>query len=357
MKQQAVEQRFEEKKDTTQIEFRYCTEFLIKGSGLDEEKIRKDIDMMGDSMLVVGIPETMKVHIHSNNPGKVLEKAVKYGTLHEIHINNMADQHEDFVMPEFSKQGGVAPTDGHAHAQAVETSGKATAEKTIEYKKPVVIKPLATVAVAAGDGLREIFESLGVDQSVTGGQTLNPSIKEIVDAIEATGSKEVIVLPNNKNVILTARQAAEVVKAKVHVIPSKSMQQGIAAMMGFNSEAPAKENVDRMAKGLASVISGEITYAVRDTKLNGIEIKQNDYIGIIDGQLLVDGTDLEKVALETLAKMVKQESEIVTIFYGQEVEEAKAQELADKIQEQYAHLSVELHSGGQPVYYYLLSVE
>ncbi|HOA15002.1 MAG TPA: DAK2 domain-containing protein [Bacillota bacterium] len=345
----------EPKKDLAHIEFRYCTEFIIKGSELDEEKIRKDIEMLGDSMLVVGIPETMKVHIHSNNPGKVLEKVVKYGTLHEIHINNMADQHEDFVMPDFSKGSGPASNAQGGKvtsAPAVDVKAQPSASARAGEKKAV-----ATIAVSAGDGLSEIFYSLGVDKCVTGGQTLNPSIQEISEAVEATGAKEVIILPNNKNVILTAKQAADVVKAKVHVIPSKTMQQGIAAMMGYNSEMSAKDNVDRMNKGITSVSSGEITYAVRDTKINGLEIKQNDYIGIIDGQLLVKGSDLNEVVMESLDKMIKPESEIITIFYGSEVEEGKASEMVDNIQQKYADMSIELHSGGQPVYYYLISVE
>lgn len=340
--------RQEDRKELAHIEFRYCTEFIIKGSDLQEDKIRKDIEALGDSMLVVGIPETVKVHIHSNNPGKVLEKVVKYGTLHEIHINNMADQHEDFVMPEFvgNKQGEPhAETKHDAHVLA----------QPSEVRK--ALKPVATVAVAAGEGLQEIFESLGIDGCVIGGQTLNPSIKEIADAIDATGAKEVIVLPNNKNVILTAKQAADVVKAKVHVVPSKSMQQGISAMMSYNTELPAKENFERMGKALANVVSGEITYAVRDTKLNGIEIKQNDFIGIIDGQLLVKGDNLGAVAMETLEKMLKPESEIVTVFYGSDVKQEEAEALAAAIQERSPDLIVELHSGGQPVYYYLLSVE
>ncbi|HOY89754.1 MAG TPA: hypothetical protein PKZ09_08275, partial [Bacillota bacterium] len=184
-----------------------------------------------------------------------------------------------------------------------------------------------------------------------------PSIQEIVDAIESTGSREVIILPNNKNVILTARQAADVVKSKVYVIPSKTMQQGIAAMMGFNGDMSAKDNVERMNKGLTSVVSGEITYAVRDTKINGLDIKQNDYIGIIDGQLLTKGQDLKEVTISTVEKMIKPESEIVTVFFGDDVDESKADEIAEVITEKYNNLSVELHSGGQPVYYYLISVE
>ncbi len=340
--------KHEERKELAHIEFRYCTEFIIKGTDLQEDKIRKDIESLGDSMLVVGIPETVKVHIHSNNPGKVLEKVVKYGTLHEIHINNMADQHEDFVMPEFAgkKQDGVIEAE-KPHAASVPAPS--------EPKRAP--KPVATIAVAAGEGLQEIFESLGIDGCVIGGQTLNPSIKEIAEAIDATGAKEVIVLPNNKNVILTAKQAADVVKAKVHVVPSKSMQQGISAMMSYNTELPAKDNFERMSKALANVVSGEITYAVRDTKLNGIEIRQNDFIGIIDGQLLVKGDNLETVALETLEKMLKPESEIVTVFYGSEVKQEDAESIAAKIQEKNPDLIVELHSGGQPVYFYLLSVE
>ena len=335
--------RHEERKDLTHIEFRYCTEFIIKGSDLQEDKIRKDIESLGDSMLVVGIPETVKVHIHSNNPGKVLEKVVKYGTLHEIHINNMADQHEDFVMPEFSGK-----------KQAESPVVQSTVPPSEARKAP---KPVATIAVAAGEGLQEIFESLGIDGSVIGGQTLNPSIKEIAEAIDATGAKEVIILPNNKNVILTAKQAADVVKAKVHVVPTKSMQQGISAMMSYNAELPAKDNFERMSKALTNVVSGEITYAVRDTKLNGIDIKQNDFIGIIDGQLLVKGDKLEGVALETLGKMLKPESEIVTVFYGSDVKQEEAEAVAATIQERSPDLIVELHSGGQPVYFYLLSVE
>ncbi|OQB48565.1 MAG: DAK2 domain protein [Firmicutes bacterium ADurb.Bin153] len=343
----------EEKKEAIQLEFRYCTEFIVKGTGLEEERIKKDIEALGDCMLVVGVPETMKIHIHSNNPGKVLERAVKHGTLHEIHINNMEDQHEEFAIPEF------------AAGEKAEHAGKATTGKEAEAdakganvaKKAEGTRQLSTIAVSAGEGLTEIFESLGVDRCVTGGQTLNPSIQEIVDAIESTGSKEVIILPNNKNVILTARQAADVVKAKVYVIPSKTMQQGIAAMMGFNGDMGAKDNVERMNKGLASVVSGEITYAVRDTKINGLDIKQNDYIGIIDGQLLTKGQDLKEVTLSTVEKMIKPESEIVTVFYGDDVDESKAGEIAGIITDKFGNLSVELHSGGQPVYYYLISVE
>lgn len=335
----------DERRDLAHIEFRYCTEFIIRGGGLEEGKIRRDMDPLGDSMLVVGIPETMKVHIHSNNPGKVLERAVKYGTLHEIHINNMADQHEDFVMPEFqAKRNGKNKTE-NGEAKAT------TPEKTPESRN------MATIAVSAGDGLTEIFESLGVDRCVTGGQTLNPSIQEITQAIESTGAKEIIVLPNNKNVILTANQAAEVVKAKVYVVPTKTMQQGIAAMMGYNPEVSAKDNVERMSKGVDSVTSGEITHAVRDTKINGLEIRQNDFIGIIDGQLLVNGSKLEDVALSTIERMIRPGSEIVTVFYGSDVDKAKAEEFAATLQDKYPELSVELHSGGQPVYYYLVSIE
>jgi len=343
----------EEKKEAVQLEFRYCTEFIIKGTGLEDEKIKKDIEALGDCMLVVGVPETMKIHIHSNNPGKVLEKAVKYGVLHEIHINNMEDQHEEFAMPEFAN--GEKAESGGKVSDGKET--EAEVKGPIAVKKPSGAKTLSTIAVSAGEGLSEIFESLGVDRCVTGGQTLNPSIQEIVDAIESTGSREVIILPNNKNVILTARQAADVVKSKVYVIPSKTMQQGIAAMMGFNGDMSAKDNVERMNKGLTSVVSGEITYAVRDTKINGLDIKQNDYIGIIDGQLLTKGQDLKEVTISTVEKMIKPESEIVTVFFGDDVDESKADEIAEVITEKYNNLSVELHSGGQPVYYYLISVE
>ncbi|MCR4425166.1 MAG: DAK2 domain-containing protein, partial [Firmicutes bacterium] len=245
------------------LEYTYCTEFIVRGDRLDADAIRRSISSEGDSMLVVGGPDAIKVHIHTNFPGRVLEACISQGSLHEIHINNMEDQEE-----EFRARGGPEPVTG---------------------AKPSPVREVGVVAVAVGEGIEAILRSLGADVIVTGGQTMNPSIQEIVAAVDSVAAKDVIVLPNNSNVVLTARQAAQVAQTNVHVIPTRTVPQGMAALLAVSQQASLEENIARMTEAADRVKTGEITYSVRDSKVNGFTIRENDVIGLLDGELTVAG--------------------------------------------------------------------
>ncbi|MEA4882109.1 MAG: DAK2 domain-containing protein [Clostridia bacterium] len=322
------------------IEFTYCTELIVRGTELDTEAIKRSLAaaVKGDSTLVVGGPDTVKVHMHTNFPGKILEACVAHGSLHEIHINNMEDQNE-----EFAAVGGAQP-EGAPLAAPV--------------KRPS--RDMGIVAVASGDGIEMILKSLGVDVVVTGGQTMNPSIQDIAAAVRTAGAREVVVLPNNGNVVLTARQASEVPDISdvaVHVVPTKTVPQGLAALLAMSPSAPTSENVARMVDAIAKVRSGEITYAVRDSKANGFTIHENDVIGLADGTIKAVGQDLGEVFRELFGAMHSSEDEIVTVLYGAGVTEAEAEALVEAMREQYSDIEFELQYGGQPLYFYLVSVE
>ncbi|MBO8167830.1 MAG: DAK2 domain-containing protein [Thermoanaerobacteraceae bacterium] len=306
------------------IKYQYCTEFILKGSNLNGPAFRTSLESLGDSLLVVGTENMLKVHIHTNNPGTVLEKAVAQGTLHDIKIDNMAEQHRTKLEQEIKSQAG---------------------------------KELGVVAVAVGHGLSRLFTNLGADQIVSGGQTMNPSTEDLVAAINSVPADKVIVLPNNKNIIMAAQQAQNLVDKEVAVIPSKTFPQGIAAMLAFNAEASLAENGAAMNEAMDLVVSGEVTYAVRDSSVNGLKISEGDILGIKDGEIEVVGTEVQQVVIELLEKMADEDAELLTLYYGQDVTAEEAGELRKKIEQQFPDLETEVYAGGQPVYYYIISLE
>ena len=322
------------------IRFRYCTEFIIRGERLSPDAVRNSIlsAAEGDSMLVVGNENTVKVHVHTNSPGRVLETCLTYGSLHEIDIDNMEDQHE-----EFESMGDLPRPQAASQAPA-----------------PSAVRDVGVIAVAAGDGVERILVSLGADIVVTGGQTMNPSIQDIVDAVQAVRAREVIVLPNNGNVVLTARKASEVpdlAQTKLHVVPTKTVPQGLAALLAMSPSASLGENIEKMSEAVGKVKTGEITYAVRDSAANGLTIREHDIIGLFDGDLKAVGQDIFEVASSLFSQMHSAEDEIATILYGAGVNGEDAEALASSLRHQYPDVEFEVQYGGQPLYYYLISVE
>jgi len=329
------------------IEFRYCTEFILRGNDIDQNAIKEEIGVLGDCMLVVGVPETVKIHIHTNNPGKVLEICGARGIMHEIHISNMEDQHEELEQG----QNDVEEKSVLDNNETENTDQKIIPEK-IREKKPVSI-----VAVSAGDGIDAILKSLGADVIVRGGQTMNPSIQELVEAIKESSGEEIIVLPNNGNVILTATQAADILENKVHVIPTKTIMQGITALISMIHGSSADENVNRMQEAITKVKSGEITYAVRDSSYDGLVIKANDIMGILNGKIKTVGKTKEEVLTNLIIEMLDENSEIVTVLYGEGETEEETVALVDQIKDIKPDVEFEVQYGGQPVYSYFISVE
>lgn len=324
------------------LKYKYCTEFVLKGEvKLNLEKIKRDLGPHGDSMLVVGDAKVAKIHIHTNRPGFVLEYCVKLGDLIEIQINNMAEQNRELL------EGGGGPPAEHAEA--------GLAEAALAPAKPV--KPLGIVAVTVGEGLEEIFRSLGADTVVKGGQSMNPSTEELLAAVEATGAKAVMILPNNSNVILTAGQVKDLTKRRVAVLTTKTIPQGIAALLAFDGGRSLEENVRAMSEAAGTVRTGEVTYAVRRTKFNGVEVEEKDFIGLADDQIKAAGKKLAEVTETLIREMVGDNVELVTLYRGAEVSEEEAEQLVERVRKVHPEFEVELHYGGQPLYYYLISVE
>ncbi|SDM95638.1 hypothetical protein SAMN04487897_101612 [Paenibacillus sp. yr247] len=330
---------------TEDIEFGYCTEFMltiapgkVKGLIFDEGTFRDQLSKLGDSLLVVADDELVKVHIHAEYPGEVMNQAMNYGALSRIKIENMRDQHSHILE-----------------------------DMTVGYEAPVSIaateasapsKPYGFVAVALGDGITDIFSSVGVDVVLSGGQTMNPSTEDIVNAVNRIDAETIYVLPNNSNIILAAQQAVELVDNKtLIVIPSKSIPQGLAAILAFQEKADAKANTEAMNESLRRVKSGQVTYAVRDTNMDGIDIKQGHFIGIQDGRIVSSQPSLMDACKKLLEEMIEESSEIVTILTGADAKEEETEELEAFIQAIYPEMEVELHPGGQPLYAYLFSVE
>lgn len=326
-----------------EIKFGYCTEFIIVlNKPLRDEEVAKYkafLTSIGDSIVVVADDEIVKTHVHTNDPGLAIQEALKHGSLSKIKIDNMREEHQERLIRDAQK---VAAEQAKAEAEAA----------------PVKLKEMGFISVSAGAGLSEIFSGLGVDVIIEGGQTMNPSTDDILHAIEKVPAKNVFVLPNNKNIILAANQAAELSEEKkIYVIPTKTIPQGISALINFIPEQSAEENADRMTGELCNVKSGEITYAVRDTVIDDKEIKENDYMGIGDDGLLAVGAELNETLLAMIDELVDEESGIISLYYGEDVSEEDAQALADQLQEKYEDLEVEVNDGGQPIYYYILSVE
>ena len=325
-----------------EIKFGYCTEFIIVlNRPLSDEEVAKYkafLTSIGDSIVVVADDEIVKTHVHTNDPGLAIQEALKHGSLSKIKIDNMREEHEERLIKDAQKI---------AAEQARE-----------EEAAPVELKEMGFISVSAGAGLSDIFSGLGVDVIIEGGQTMNPSTDDILHAVEKVPAKNVFVLPNIKNIILAANQAAALSEEKkVYVVPTKTIPQGISALINFIPEQSAGENAARMAEELCNVKSGQITYAVRDTVIDDIEIKENDYMGIGDSGILAVGADMNETLLEMVEKLVDDESGIISLYYGEDVSEEDAQSIAGQLQEKYEDLEVEVNNGGQPIYYYILSVE
>ena len=320
------------------IKFGYCTEFIVMTKeeiSIEEEQKFKDFLMgIGDSIVVVADEDIIKVHVHTNHPGKAIEKGLTYGELTNMKIDNMREEHRERLNL---------------------TQAEAQAE---ESKPEEPRKDFGFVAVSIGQGMNDIFRELGVDYLIEGGQTMNPSTEDMLNAIEQVNAETVFILPNNKNIILAATQAQSLVEDKnVVIIPTTTVPQGISAIIGFDPEADAEENEDNMKDIIECVKTGEVTYAVRDTSINGITIKVDDIMGIDDDGIKKVGQDVEKVTLELLEEMVDEDSELISIYYGEDTTKEQAEALLEKVEETYGDCDVQLEYGGQPIYYFLLSVE
>ncbi len=331
LEKEAIEQHvFSKEIDTSEIEFGYCTEFIINTKVEDYESFREDISKFGDSLLVVGGEGLIKVHIHTNNPGLVLEKALKLGELNDIKIDNMRYQHKHLVAQE-------------------ELNSKGTEEK--EYKK------YSFLTVSVGDGLNKIFKELNVDYVISGGQTMNPSTEDILKAIEKVNGENIIILPNNGNIILAAEQAKEISDKNVFVLPTKTIPEGISCLIAFDPDLEVEENLGNMKEAIESVITGQVTYSVRDSEINNKKINKDDIIGISKGEVVSNGNNIEEVTLELLRNIVHEDASLISIYYGNGIDEEEAGKLANLVEEEFEDFDVEVLYGGQPIYYYILSVE
>lgn len=334
--------------DNADIKFGYCTEFIIMlEKPFDENteaEFKKFLSSIGDSIVCVNLDDIVKVHVHTNHPGQAFEKGLEYGQLTKMKVDNMREEHNQKVIAQSEYQSAVA-------ADAMKKREEEKAENTPK-------KDFGFITIAAGEGLAEIFKGLGVDEVIQGGQTMNPSTEDILNAAEKINADTIFVLPNNSNIILASNQAASIIEdKKLIVIPTKTIPQGITAMINFELTRNAKENEEAMLESLSTVKSGQLTYAVRDTSIDGKEIKKDNYLGLGDKGLAAVGTDMDDTALAMLAEFVDEESELISVYYGEDIDESKAEELVKKIEEKFDGVDVELQYGGQPVYYYIVSVE
>lgn len=330
--------------DTSHIKYGYCTEFIImleKEYNVETEaKFKEFLTSIGDSLVVVSDDEIVKVHVHTNHPGLAFEKGLEFGSLTSMKVDNMREEHKEKVI----------------HEQDRKKAAEQEAEE--EAKKEEPKKPFGFVAVSVGEGLNDIFRDLGVDHIIEGGQTMNPSTEDVLDAISKVNAETVFVFPNNKNIILAANQAAEIEEEKnVIVIPTKTIPQGISALISFDETATAEANQAGMEDAITAVKSGQVTYAVRDTSIDGKEIKTGDYMGIDDAGIQAVGQDITEVVKDLIGAMADEDSELLSIYYGSDVEEEKANALVEAVQAAYPDFEVETHAGGQPIYYYILSLE
>jgi len=307
-----------------EVPYGYCTEFLIKGQKLDTDKIRAKLEKKGESLIVVGDESAVRLHIHTLNPGSVIRYATSLGTIHQVSIRNMDEQHEDYLAMQKERMPEVE---------------------------------MAIVAVAAGDGLTEVFRSLGAAAIVPGGQTMNPSTKDLLQAVESVASDKAIILPNNKNIVLTAGQVQSLTEKSISVVPTETIPQGVAALLAFDYEADFKTNTKLMTRAKSAVKSIEITRAVRSTQIKGLKIKKKQAIGLLDGDLVTAGDKTTDVLNQVLAKLNLDEAEVITIYQGADTKPAEAEKVSSTIREQHPQLQVEVVNGGQPHYHYIVSVE
>lgn len=327
------------------IKFGYCTEFIInveKTYGDKEEKSFKTyLESIGDSIVVVSDDDVVKVHVHTNDPGLAIQKALTYGSLSRMKIDNMREEHQERLFKNAEKVGNQSSSD-----------------ISVANQEPAQKKEYGFIAVSIGKGFGEIFEGIGTDYLIEGGQTMNPSTEDMLNAIEKVNAQTIYILPNNSNIILAAEQAASLVKDKqIIVVPSKTVPQGITAIINFAPDLSPEENKEAMIEEMRQVKTGQITYAVRDTVIDDKEIRQGNIMGIGDKGILCVGQSVKETALDTLKAMTDETSELITIYYGADITQETAENLLEKVQETYPDCEVELHNGGQPIYYYLMSVE
>ena len=330
-----VKKRKREHIDTDDIEFGYCTEFMINTNYGDVEEFREQIVANGDSLLVVGGEGLIKVHIHTNNPGDVLEKALKLGELSDIKIDNMRYQHEEVLLKD-------------ELLRLNDTEEKMESQEEKKY---------SIIAISIGEGIDELFKDMNVDIIVSGGQTMNPSTEDILSAVDRTKGEHVIILPNNSNIILAAEQTKHLSDRSISVVPTKSIPQGIAALLVLDVDEDLESNLENMSAAIGEVKTGQVTFAVRDTEFNGTDIRKNDIIGLSDKDILAAGNDINKVSLQLVEKLVDEDSSIITIMYGSDTSLEQANDLADVLGEKFSDLDIEVVFGGQPLYYYLFAIE
>ncbi|MDE7299118.1 MAG: DAK2 domain-containing protein [Lachnospiraceae bacterium] len=340
---------------TADIKFGYCTEFIImleKEFSMDtEQEFKAFLESIGDSIVVVSDDDVVKVHVHTNDPGLAIQRALTYGSLTKMKIDNMREEHNEKVIMEAEKQAALQAQEAKPAQES-----EPVQESAPEPEGPR--KPAGFVAVSIGSGINEIFKGLGVDCLIEGGQTMNPSTEDMLNAIGRVNADTVFILPNNSNIILAANQAKALTEDKqIIVIPSKTVPQGIAAMINYVYDKSAEENEKFMTEGMQTVRSGQVTYAVRDTSIDGKEIRQGDIMGLDDKTILAVGSDIADTTLALVREMTDSSSELISLYYGEEITGEQAEDLASRIMEEYPEVDVEVHEGGQPIYYYVLSVE
>nr|WP_221301815.1 DAK2 domain-containing protein [Texcoconibacillus texcoconensis] len=328
---------------TEDIEFGYCTEVMVKFEDektsqypFDEQEFRSALNELGDSLLVVSDDDLLKIHIHAEYPGDVITKAQKHGSLVNVKIENMREQHS-----------AILDYEGENEPKPVQAPTE-TKEERQEY---------AIIAVTMGEGIASLFKGVGASHIIEGGQTMNPSTEDFVKAIEEVNAEKIILLPNNSNIVMAAEQAASVVDAEAVVVPSKSVPQGLTALLSFNPTSDLQDNKEEMSEALSEVKTGEVTYAVRDTSINGIAIKEGDYMGISEKDITSTDPSVQKVTEELLTSLIDDESEIVTIIKGEDRDEQEGQAVVDFVEKMFSDVEVELHDGKQPLYSYIISVE
>ena len=360
-----------------EIKYGYCTEFIVMLDKVFNTKNEQDfktyLESLGDSIVCVADEDYVKIHVHTNDPGLVIQKALTYGALTRIKIDNMREEHQEKL---FKMSGGTNgektyveikdddTTDDKKKAETEiksedkdihEISEKATDENNVPKEER---KDIGFISVSMGDGMDAIFKGLGVDRIISGGQTMNPSTEDMVEAVKEINADNIFILPNNKNIIMAANQVQYMVEdKKIYVIPTRTIPQGITALINYTIGMSAQENKDAMDESIKGVKTGQVTYAVRDTVINGLEIRQGNIMGIGDHDILSVGDDIEDTSLKMIEKMVDESSELISIYYGRDTDEQDAGDFAAKVEEKFKDLDVEMHFGGQPIYYYVVSVE
>ena len=327
--------------ETADIKFGYCTEFIIltekEFTEKDEKELKSYLSSIGDSIVCVADEDVVKIHVHTNHPGLAFEKGLTYGQLSRMKVDNMREEHQEKLIRE---------------------AEKVAAQEAAKQKKEEPRKPMGFIVVSIGEGMNEIFRELGADHIIEGGQTMNPSTEDMLNAVDQVNANTIFILPNNKNIVLAANQAKALVKDKeIIVIPTKTVPQGITAIINFMPESSAKENEEIMLEEIQHVKSGQVTYAVRDTCIDDKEIHEGDIMGIGDKGILSVGTEIEETAKDMLSQLVDEESELISLYYGEEVKEEEAEKFTQEITELYPDVDVDVHCGGQPIYYYILAVE